>query len=122
MSVRPCFSSFLPNPHHSLCFPLTHECLLVSWRVSFALIRRKFARDLQAELRDEYSVDLRKEWDLKDPSWRYDTIPEILDGKNVADFVDPDIDDKLQHLEVRHLSLSILLSGEEGRRCLESDF
>jgi nucleolar GTP-binding protein len=40
------------------------------------------------------------EWDLKDPSWRYDAIPEILDGRNVADFIDPDIMAKLAELEV----------------------
>lgn len=28
-----------------------------------------------------------------------DTIPEILDGKNVADFIDPDIAEKLEALE-----------------------
>jgi len=37
-----------------------------------------------------YSVDLRKKFLLKDSNWRYDVVPEILDGKNVADFVDPD--------------------------------
>ena len=28
-----------------------------------------------------------------------DIIPEIMDGKNVADFIDPDIADKLEALE-----------------------
>jgi nucleolar GTP-binding protein len=28
-----------------------------------------------------------------------DTIPEIMDGKNVADFIDPDIAEKLEALE-----------------------
>jgi nucleolar GTP-binding protein len=28
-----------------------------------------------------------------------DVIPEIMDGKNVADFVDPDIAEKLEALE-----------------------
>ena len=37
--------------------------------------RRRTARDLEIELREEYSTDLRAEWDLKDPSWRYDEIP-----------------------------------------------
>jgi hypothetical protein len=31
-----------------------------------------------------YSMDLRKRWDLKDPAWRYDIMPEIMDGKNVS--------------------------------------
>lgn len=36
---------------------------------------------------------------LKDPSWNEDIIPEIMDGKNVADFIDPDIAEKLEALE-----------------------
>src|SRR5690606_25261194 len=36
---------------------------------------------------------------LADPSWKYDKIPEIYDGKNVYDYVDPDIDAKLAALE-----------------------
>jgi nucleolar GTP-binding protein len=36
---------------------------------------------------------------LDDPSWRYDIRPEILDGKNVYDFVDPEIEALLEELE-----------------------
>lgn len=36
---------------------------------------------------------------LADDSWKYDVIPEIMDGKNVADFIDPDIAEKLEALE-----------------------
>lgn len=36
---------------------------------------------------------------LADNSWKGDAIPEILDGKNVADFIDPDIAEKLEALE-----------------------
>lgn len=46
-----------------------------------------------------YSADLRKHYDLKDPAWRYDIMPETVDGHNVADFIDPDIDAKLAELE-----------------------
>jgi len=46
-----------------------------------------------------YSVDLWRKAQLEDSSWKYDVIPEIMDGKNVADFVDPDIDQKLEELE-----------------------
>eukprot|EP00049_Salpingoeca_infusionum_P012204 m.221067 g.221067 ORF g.221067 m.221067 type:complete len:685 (-) comp15124_c2_seq5:2581-4635(-) len=60
---------------------------------------RVLHRDLQQELGPEYSTDLRAEWDLADPSWRYDKIPEIVDGKNVLDFIDPDIMERLEELE-----------------------
>lgn len=46
-----------------------------------------------------YSADLRKHYDLANPDWRYDVVPEILDGHNIADFIDPDIDAKLAELE-----------------------
>lgn len=31
--------------------------------------------------------------------WAFDKVPEIMDGMNVADFVDQDIDAKLRDLE-----------------------
>jgi nucleolar GTP-binding protein len=43
--------------------------------------------------------DYREVYDLKDESWKFDTIPEIIDGKNIADFVDADILHKLEQLE-----------------------
>lgn len=41
----------------------------------------------------EHFVDLEKE------EWRYDIMPEMMDGKNILDFVDPDILEKLEELE-----------------------
>jgi len=46
-----------------------------------------------------YSVDLWKKAILQDDSWKYDSVPHIMDGKNVADFIDPDIDKLLAELE-----------------------
>jgi nucleolar GTP-binding protein len=36
---------------------------------------------------------------LANPEWKMDTVPEIMDGKNIADFIDPDIAEKLEALE-----------------------
>jgi nucleolar GTP-binding protein len=36
---------------------------------------------------------------LSNDEWRNDIIPEIMDGKNIADFIDPDIAEKLEALE-----------------------
>ena len=36
---------------------------------------------------------------LSNPEWKQDIVPEIMDGKNVADFIDPDIAEKLEALE-----------------------
>ena len=52
---------------------------------------KKTERDLELELGDEYILDLRKHWDLKNDEEKYDAIPEIWNGHNVADFIDPDI-------------------------------
>ncbi|KAJ2076632.1 Nucleolar GTP-binding protein 1 [Coemansia sp. RSA 988] len=46
-----------------------------------------------------YSVDLQKHYMLSSDEWKYDAVPEIMDGKNVADFVDADIDERLAELE-----------------------
>lgn len=46
-----------------------------------------------------YACDYRKYYQLEEDEWRFDTIPEIMDGKNVMDFFDPDIEARLQALE-----------------------
>ena len=63
--------------------------------------KRKTERELQEENGGAgvYSMDWRKHYDLKKSEWAYDIIPEIVDGKNIADFVDPAIEEKLAALE-----------------------
>lgn len=46
-----------------------------------------------------FNVNLRREWSLEEEDWRDDKMPEVLNGKNVYDFVDPDIEAKLAALE-----------------------
>lgn len=36
---------------------------------------------------------------LANPEWKEDIIPEVMNGKNIADFIDPDIAEKLEALE-----------------------
>jgi nucleolar GTP-binding protein len=52
-----------------------------------------------------YCVNFRKEWVLKEEDWKYDAIPEIMDGMNVADWIDADIDRKLAELEAEEEAL-----------------
>lgn len=61
--------------------------------------KKKSLRDLEIEEGDEYTVDLRKHWNLPNEEEKYDIIPEIWQGHNVADFIDPDIMKKLDELE-----------------------
>mmetsp|Transcript_22301 Transcript_22301/g.25836 ORF Transcript_22301/g.25836 Transcript_22301/m.25836 type:complete len:704 (+) Transcript_22301:247-2358(+) len=62
---------------------------------------KKTARELMWENGGPgvWAPDYREDYDLKDPVWRFDDIPEILDGKNIADYVDPEIEAKLAMLE-----------------------
>lgn len=57
--------------------------------------------DTQWNPRDfsSFDDDLREKYLLKNPEWRFDIIPEIIDGKNIADFLDPDIEELLDRLE-----------------------
>jgi nucleolar GTP-binding protein len=45
------------------------------------------------------SLDWQRKYKLKNPDWRFDNIPEIVDGHNIADFIDPDILARLEELE-----------------------
>eukprot|EP00735_Rhodelphis_limneticus_P014131 TRINITY_DN8131_c0_g1::TRINITY_DN8131_c0_g1_i1::g.7236::m.7236 TRINITY_DN8131_c0_g1::TRINITY_DN8131_c0_g1_i1::g.7236 ORF type:complete len:672 (+),score=175.08,sp/Q9C6I8/NOG1_ARATH/52.68/0.0,NOG1/PF06858.9/8.8e-29,NOGCT/PF08155.6/4.4e-27,MMR_HSR1/PF01926.18/7.7e-18,FeoB_N/PF02421.13/1.8e-09,Miro/PF08477.8/7e-05,PPV_E1_C/PF00519.12/0.0082,DUF258/PF03193.11/0.019,Dynamin_N/PF00350.18/1.8,Dynamin_N/PF00350.18/26,Dynamin_N/PF00350.18/4.7e+03,RNA_helicase/PF00910.17/49,RNA_helicase/PF00910.17/1.6,Ras len=62
---------------------------------------RRLERDIEAENGGPgvYSYDLRKKYDLREEDWKYDIIPEIMDGKNVMDYIDPEIEAKLDALE-----------------------
>jgi nucleolar GTP-binding protein len=64
--------------------------------------RRKLARDLEVENGGAgvFNVDLKENYLLRLKEWNHDKIPEIMDGKNVADFVDPEIEAKLEALEL----------------------
>lgn len=63
--------------------------------------RPKTARELMWENGGPgvWAPDYREQYDLADPEWRFDAIPQILDGKNIADYFDPDIEEKLRLLE-----------------------
>ncbi|GAB1609822.1 nucleolar GTP-binding protein 1-like [Argonauta hians] len=56
-------------------------------------------KDIEQEMGDDYTLDLRKNWDLANPDEKYDVMPEIWEGHNVADFIDPNIMQKLEALE-----------------------
>ena len=52
---------------------------------------RKLERELEIELGDQYVLDLRKHYLLKNPDEKYDVVPEIWEGHNIADFIDPNV-------------------------------
>ncbi|KAL3829049.1 hypothetical protein ACJIZ3_017851 [Penstemon smallii] len=65
----------------------------------------KEKRKLEKEIENEnggagvYSASLKKHYILANDEWKDDNIPEILDGHNVYDFIDPDILARLEELE-----------------------
>ncbi|KAH8023658.1 hypothetical protein HPB51_015154 [Rhipicephalus microplus] len=60
--------------------------------------KKKLERDIEAELGDDYILDLKKKYDLPEDE-KYDVIPEIWEGHNIADYIDPEIFEKLKQLE-----------------------
>ena len=40
-----------------------------------------------------------EEYQLANDEWKFDSVPEIMDGKNISDFIDPEIDELLEQLE-----------------------
>ncbi|PKS08908.1 hypothetical protein jhhlp_003521, partial [Lomentospora prolificans] len=91
--------------------------------------RRKLARDIEAENGGAgvFNVDLKADYLLENPEWKYDKIPEIFDGKNVADYIDPDIEAKLAELEAEEERLEAEgyyeeeeeLTDDEDRKVLD---
>lgn len=59
--------------------------------------KRKLERDIELELREDYILDLKKNYDLPNDE-KYDIIPEVWNGRNIADYVDPNIEAKLDAL------------------------
>ncbi|TTH23514.1 Nucleolar GTP-binding protein 1 [Bagarius yarrelli] len=61
--------------------------------------KRKLEKDLEMELGDDYTLDLQKYWDLMNADEKHDKIPEIWEGHNIADYIDPEIMKRLAELE-----------------------
>jgi len=69
-----------------------------------------------------YSADLRKHYLLENDEWKYDIMPEIYNGKNVADFIDPEIEAKLAELEREEEELEAQWeAGRMDREPVEED-
>uniref|UniRef100_A0A914LCR6 Nucleolar GTP-binding protein 1 n=1 Tax=Meloidogyne incognita TaxID=6306 RepID=A0A914LCR6_MELIC len=60
--------------------------------------KRKLERELELEQGRNYKLDLKKYYLLKNEDEKYDKIPEIWEGHNIADFIDPQVVEKLKKL------------------------
>ncbi|KAI9024068.1 P-loop containing nucleoside triphosphate hydrolase protein [Hyaloraphidium curvatum] len=85
--------------------------------------RKKLERDIEVEAGGAgvYNVDLKKNYLLADDEWKHDSIPEIMDGHNVADFFDPDIVERLDALEAEEERLEAAGFYDEADYELDSD-
>ncbi|CAG8890238.1 unnamed protein product [Penicillium nalgiovense] len=63
--------------------------------------RRRLERDIEEENGGAgvYNFDMQRDYTLGNEEWNHDKIPEVWKGKNIYDFVDPDIESKLAALE-----------------------
>jgi len=61
----------------------------------------KYQQKLYKDLDPDYKgMDWKEDYITDDPDWKHDRQPEIMDGKNVFDFWDGDVEDKLEELEL----------------------
>lgn len=60
--------------------------------------KKQSERDIELEMGDDYILDLKKNYDLPD-DFKYDVIPEMWEGHNIADYIDPEIFKRLEELE-----------------------
>lgn len=67
---------------------------ILIFRQTWVIFRLKAnnQRNLNKEIVLRYVLDLKKYYLLKNPEEKYDIIPEIWEGHNIADFVDQDIE------------------------------
>lgn len=74
-------------------FPLISDKVIekqLAMQVDGEKRKKKLERDIEEELGDDYILDLKKNYDLPDDI-KYDPIPELWEGHNIADYIDPDI-------------------------------
>lgn len=61
--------------------------------------KKKLEKDIEYEMGDDYTLDLKKHYVTIPEEERHDIIPEFLAGHNIADYIDTDIFEKLEELE-----------------------
>lgn len=72
-------------------------------------VKHKLEREIELELGDDYVLDLKKNYDLPE-DFKYDIIPEIWEGHNLADYIDPEI------FKVINISNHCLASSNIGNK------
>lgn len=81
------------------CIPETVLAARAANAEKLAKRQRKLEKEIEQEMGDEYTLDLKKNYTTIPEEERYDVIPEFLNGVNIADYIDADIFEKLEELE-----------------------
>ncbi|VDP91868.1 unnamed protein product [Echinostoma caproni] len=77
--------------------------------------KKRTLRDRELEAGDDgFILNLREHWQLKHPEHANDVIPEIMDGHNLIDFFDPDIEERLNELEKQETEMEAAGVYEES--------
>ncbi|XVF41461.1 hypothetical protein PTKIN_Ptkin01aG0281800 [Pterospermum kingtungense] len=104
--INDCFNRFhvaMPKPRDQKERPPCIPQAVLEARAKQAAEKeqRKTEKDLEEENGGAgvYSANLRKHYILANDEWKEDIMPEILDGHNVYDFIDPDILLRVEELE-----------------------
>jgi len=83
---------------------------------------RESIRRLEVDLEREaggpgvYSGDMSRHYLLEDEEWKRDVMPEIMDGRNVADFVDQDLIARLEAIEAEEAVLEAQYAREKAAK------
>jgi nucleolar GTP-binding protein len=96
------FHVAVPKPRDNKERPVCIPPSVLEARVNAAAKeKKKLEKDLEQENGGAgvYSASLKKHYILANDEWKEDILPEILDGHNVADFLDPDILERCEELE-----------------------
>ncbi|KAL6861876.1 hypothetical protein ACP4OV_017576 [Aristida adscensionis] len=97
------FHVALPKPRDNKERPVCIPQAVLEARATAAAAKEK--KKLEKDIENEnggagvYSASLKKHYILANDEWKEDILPEILDGHNVADFLDPDILERCEELE-----------------------
>jgi nucleolar GTP-binding protein len=85
--------------------------------------RPQLERDIEEENGGPgvYNLSMRKNYLLENPDWKEDRIPEVYEGKNVYDFIDPEIEEKLAALEAEEEKLEAEGFYDQSDEDLEDD-
>ncbi|KKY21843.1 putative nucleolar gtp-binding protein [Diplodia seriata] len=81
-------------------------------------MRKKLQREIEEENGGAgvYNINLKENYLLENDEWKNDKVPEIFNGKNVYDFIDPEIEAKLAALEAEEEQMEA-----DGRYQSDSD-